>query len=61
MLIFHFPVTNAKDVGIYISNNLYFEKISNARLLDSESLWIKVKFPNYNISHVNGTNLSSPY
>ena len=34
--------TNAGGVGIYISKNLCFEKISIAKLPDSESLWNKV-------------------
>ena len=47
--------TNAGGVGIYISRNLCFEKNFNGILPDSESLWIKVKFPNSSISHLIGT------
>ena len=48
-------LTNAGGVGICISKDLCFEKISNAELSDGESLWIKVKSPNSSISHVIGT------
>ena len=47
--------TNAGGVGIYISKILCFEKIFNSTFPDSESLWIKVKSPNFSISHVIGT------
>ena len=47
--------TNAGGVGIYISKNLYFEKNFNGILPDGESIWIKVEFPNSNVSHLIGT------
>ena len=47
--------TNAGGVGIYISKKLGFAKIFNGILPGSESLWIKVKFPNSIFSHLIGT------
>ena len=47
--------TNAGGVGIYSSKNLYFDEIFNLKLLNSESLWIKVKSSNCSISRVIGT------
>ena len=54
-LFMKIPQLMLGGVGIYISKNLCFEKIFNAKLPESESLWIKIKFPNSNISHVIGT------
>ena len=43
------------DLEFTFQKNLCFEKIFNGILPDSESLWVKVKFPNSNISHLIGT------